>query len=108
MPEVRDGARRPRTYLGEPLPEDVGLKVARFRLENIEIELVEPVGGPSTWHDTLAERGPRVHHIAFEVEDSGQTIADLEERGYPAIHTSPCGPTAPRSPTWTRAVSSGR
>lgn len=88
LPEIRDGANRPRQYLGEPLPDGVGLKVARFRLENIEIELVEPVGGPSTWHDMLAERGPGVHHIAFEVQDSGQTIADLEARGYPAIHTS--------------------
>ena len=88
MPAIRDGVKRTRHYLGKPLPEGVGLKVARFWLDNIEIELVEPVGGPSSWHDMLMESGPGVHHIAFEVQDSGQVIADLKARGYSAIHTS--------------------
>ena len=88
QPSAQERPNETRRYHGEPLGEGVGLKVARFRLENIEVELIEPIGGPSTWRDMLEQQGPGVHHIAFIVEDSGQTIAELEARGYPAVHTA--------------------
>jgi catechol 2,3-dioxygenase-like lactoylglutathione lyase family enzyme len=44
-------------------------KLAFFQLENITIELIEPVGGPSTWRDFLEKHGEGIHHIAFDVDD---------------------------------------
>lgn len=44
-------------------------KLAFLQLENITIELIEPVGGPSTWRDFLEKHGEGIHHIAFDVGD---------------------------------------
>jgi methylmalonyl-CoA/ethylmalonyl-CoA epimerase len=45
----------------------------------VTIELIEPVGAPSTWHDHLEEKGEGVHHIALHVDDSDETCRYLEE-----------------------------
>jgi|GEM_PF-259554 len=56
-------------------------KLAFFRLENITIELIEPVDGPSTWQEFLQKEGPGVHHIAFHVDGMDQNIAYLQQYG---------------------------
>ncbi|MGM0532002.1 MAG: VOC family protein [Bacteroidota bacterium] len=65
-------------YQGEPTKARA--KLAFIRLENITIELIEPIGGPSTWQEFLDEHGEGVHHIAFQVEDMDKTIAMLENK----------------------------
>jgi len=88
VPEIRLSVRAaPRTYRGEPLPPETTVRVARFNLENVEVELMEPVGGPSVWREVLDAGGPAVHHLGFVVPDAGATLAELEGRGYEAIHT---------------------
>ncbi len=54
-------------YLGE---------LDRFRtrqafadLGSIELELIQPLEGRTLWSDFLAERGPGIHHIRFNVPD---------------------------------------
>lgn len=49
-------------------------KLAFFELENITIELIEPVGGPSTWQEFLENKGEGIHHIAFEIKDMDNKI----------------------------------
>ena len=45
-PEIRTPPpREGRQYLGKPLPEAINLKVAMFELDNITLELIEPLGG---------------------------------------------------------------
>jgi len=66
-------------YRGEPTQGQA--KLAFFHLENIQIELIEPVGGPSTWRDVLEEQGECVHHIAFNVKGMDKNIAMLEKKG---------------------------
>lgn len=56
-------------------------KLAFLQLENITIELIEPVGGPSTWRDFLEKHGEGVHHIAFNVEDMERAENSLIEIG---------------------------
>ena len=56
-------------------------KLAFFHLDNITIELIEPVGGPSIWQDWLDEHGEGVHHIAFQVPDMDESVAYLEMKG---------------------------
>ncbi|MBN2411380.1 VOC family protein [candidate division KSB1 bacterium] len=60
-------------------------KLAFFNFDNITIELIEPVGEPSTWQDFLTTNGDGVHHIAFEVKDAGDKISQLEKKGMPLI-----------------------
>ncbi|MBS3772363.1 MAG: VOC family protein [Bacteroidales bacterium] len=66
-------------YKGEPT--NARAKLAFIRLENITIEIIEPIGGPSTWQEFLDKHGEGVHHIAFQVEDMDETIAMLETKG---------------------------
>ncbi|MBO3832395.1 MAG: VOC family protein [Candidatus Brockarchaeota archaeon] len=56
-------------------------KLAFLQLENITIELIEPVGGPSTWRDFLEKHGEGVHHIAFNVENMERAENSLRENG---------------------------
>jgi methylmalonyl-CoA/ethylmalonyl-CoA epimerase len=70
-------------YLGRP--SEARAKLAFFQLKNIVIELIEPVGGPSTWKDFLDAKGEGVHHIACEVTGMDKRVADLKARGVPLI-----------------------
>ena len=86
-PEVRLSVpASPRTYRGQVQAQGTSVKVARFYLENIELELLEPVGGPSVWREVLEAAGPSVHHLGFVVPDAAATLAELEGRGYETIH----------------------
>ena len=64
-------------------PTDARAKLAFFQMDNISIELIEPVGGPSTWQEFLDTKGEGVHHIAFHVEDMDGHIAMLGKKDMP-------------------------
>jgi len=63
-------------YRGEPT--DARAKLAFFNLGQVSLELIEPVGGPSTWQEFLDEHGQGLHHIAFQIQGMDQVIARLE------------------------------
>ncbi|MGH7143255.1 MAG: VOC family protein [Planctomycetota bacterium] len=78
-PEVHTTATADQTnikYKGRPT--DARAKLAFFDLGNVTVELIEPVGGPSTWQGFLDRHGEGVHHIAFKVKNTGETVAFLE------------------------------
>ena len=75
--ETEDKAKT--RYYGKPTMARV--KQAFFNFDNISIELLEPVGGPSTWKDFLDSKGEGLHHIAFEIKDMDDKIAQLEDKG---------------------------
>jgi len=60
-------------------------KLAFINLGNITIELIEPVGKPSTWADFLENEGEGIHHIAFDIEDMDTRVAEFKEFGIPMI-----------------------
>ena len=66
-------------YRGRPTKARV--KQAFFRFDNTLIELLEPVGGPSTWKEFLDSNGEGVHHIAFEIKGMDDRIAEMRDRG---------------------------
>lgn len=70
-------------YKGKP--SDAQAKLAFFHLENTTIELIEPVGAPSTWADALEANGESVHHIAFNVNGMDTIIQNLEKLGMPLV-----------------------
>ena len=72
-------------YHGQPT--EARAKLAFFHLENITIELIEPVGGPSTWAEALEKNGEGVHHIAFNVADTEQVSQDLGDKAMPLAQT---------------------
>jgi methylmalonyl-CoA/ethylmalonyl-CoA epimerase len=71
------------TYRGKPT--EARAKLAFLKMDNLQIELIEPVGEPSTWMDFLKANGEGVHHIAFDVKGMNEQIANLGKKGMPLI-----------------------
>jgi catechol 2,3-dioxygenase-like lactoylglutathione lyase family enzyme len=66
------------TYRGERT--DARAKLAFFDMGQVALELIEPVGGPSTWQAFLDEKGEGVHHLAFIVQGTDEVVAFLESK----------------------------
>ncbi len=56
-------------------------KLAFFPLGQVTLELIEPIGEPSTWNDQLAGHGQSLHHIAFQVKGMQARIDALTDHG---------------------------
>jgi catechol 2,3-dioxygenase-like lactoylglutathione lyase family enzyme len=72
------------TYRGEP--SDARCKLAFFELENTTIELIQPLGGASSWQEVLDQKGECIHHIAFQVTDTACKVRTLAASGIPLLH----------------------
>lgn len=70
-------------YRGQPSPARA--KLAFLPLGQVTLELIEPIGEASTWHEHLAARGESVHHIAFEIKGMGEKLANLADQSVPLI-----------------------
>lgn len=65
------------------------VRVAVLHAGSTRIELLEPTSGDSPVAKFLARRGPGVHHLAFEVADTGAVIEILGEAGAPLLDAVP-------------------
>lgn len=91
------GAKPPNIIITDPVekantryhgkPTKARAKLAFFRFGQVSFELIEPIGGPSTWKEALDKNGESVHHVAFKVEDMDKACAALKEKGYETIQT---------------------
>ncbi len=70
---------RPTVYRGNP--SNATARLAFFQLDNIKIELIEPLKGPSTWREFLEENGPGIHHVAFNVDEMEHSVQLFKEIG---------------------------
>jgi methylmalonyl-CoA/ethylmalonyl-CoA epimerase len=70
-------------YRGEPT--DARAKLAFFTMGQVTLELIEPIGGPSTWQEFLDGQGEGVHHIAFFVKDTDRVVTFLEQNDIAVI-----------------------
>lgn len=72
-------------YRDEPAPE-ASCEMAFFDVgPNLQLELIQPNEKPSTWRDYLEEHGEGMHHVAFQVKDSGACVAKAEKAGLKLI-----------------------
>jgi methylmalonyl-CoA/ethylmalonyl-CoA epimerase len=60
-------------------------KAAFFDLGPVQMELIEPVGAPSTWEEFLRTHGEGVHHIAFKTIDMDSARKLLASKGMETI-----------------------
>ena len=60
-------------------------RLAFFDTGAVQLELIEPVDGPSTWREFLDRKGEGVHHIAFQVTDTDAVTQRLEQVDIPVI-----------------------
>jgi hypothetical protein len=66
-------------YLGDPTPARA--RLAFFSLGQVTLELIEPLGEPSTWNDQLVQHGQCLHHIAFQIKGMQTRVDELAEHG---------------------------
>ena len=65
------------------------VRVAVLWAGDTRIELLEPIGDDSPIARFLTRRGPGIHHLAFQVADTGEVIRVLTERGAPLLDSEP-------------------
>lgn len=70
-------------YEGAPTPARA--RLAFFHLGQVDLELIEPLGGPSTWQDQLDRHGEGLHHIAFQIQGMPERLAYLDAKGAPLV-----------------------
>ena len=66
-------------YHGAPSPARA--KLAFFHLGQVDVELIEPIGEPSTWNDQLQQHGDSLHHIAFQIKGMQDKLTYLDSKG---------------------------
>jgi methylmalonyl-CoA epimerase len=74
---------RPTLYKGNP--SDAKAKLAFFAMDNLQIELIQPLGGNSTWQEFLDKNGEGIHHIAFAVKNINGVEKQFELQGMPTV-----------------------
>jgi catechol 2,3-dioxygenase-like lactoylglutathione lyase family enzyme len=82
--ETKPGHEVKMTYKGQP--SDARVKLAFIKSGQVQIELLQPVGGPSSWKDGLDANGEGFHHLGFGVKDLNRSLAAIEAMGYPVLH----------------------
>ena len=79
-PIITDEFEKANTHF-EGKPTKAQAKLAFFRMNNITIELIEPIGKESTWYKHLKKHGEGRHHIAFNVAGMEENENELKKNG---------------------------
>ena len=62
------------------------IRQAIYQLNGVQIELIEPIGDePSYWKECLVEKGPHIHHLAFQSDNIHEDMATLASMGDPYV-----------------------
>jgi methylmalonyl-CoA/ethylmalonyl-CoA epimerase len=80
---IADDAFAKTNYRGQP--STAKAKAAFFDLGAIQMELIEPVGAPSTWEEFLRTHGEGIHHIAFKTSDIEAARKLLASKGMETV-----------------------
>ncbi len=80
---IADDAFAKTNYRGGP--SQAKGKAAFFKLGPVEMELIEPVGAPSTWEEFLRTHGEGIHHIAFRTEKFAEAQKFLKTKGMDTV-----------------------
>ncbi len=69
--------------------EEQGVEAASMRLGDSRVELLAALGEDTPVGKFLANRGPGMHHVAYEVDDVRSALADLAAQGAELIDSEP-------------------
>ena len=67
-------------------PSEGQAKLAFIKLGQVTLELIQPVGGDTSWKQYLDTNGEGVQHIAFQVADMDKTIQSFGDSGMAVLH----------------------
>ncbi len=76
-------------FEGTEVVEEQKVKVAFFVIGESRIELLEPTSSDSPVARFLEKNGPGVHHLAYEVADLQERLAQLKAEGVRLIDETP-------------------
>lgn len=86
MPQIRITDTVEITHINfRGAPTQARAKLAFFQMGSVSLELIEPVGEPSTWQEFLDEHGEGAHHIAFRIRGMDEVLAYLDGKDISAI-----------------------
>ena len=68
---------------------DQGIEAASLRIGGGRVELLASLGDETPVGRFLADRGPGMHHVAYEVDDVGAAIDELAAKGAELIDDRP-------------------
>ncbi len=80
---VGDNSFAKTQYHGQP--STARGKAAFFDLGPVQMEVIEPVGAPSTWEEFLQKHGEGIHHIAFKTMDMVAARKFMASKGMKTI-----------------------
>jgi methylmalonyl-CoA/ethylmalonyl-CoA epimerase len=69
--------------------EEQGVEAASMRLGDGRVELLAALGEDTPVGKFLANRGPGMHHVAYEVDDVRSALVDLAQQGAELIDSEP-------------------
>ena len=69
--------------------DDQGVEAASLRIGSDRVELLAALGDDTPVGRFLAKRGPGMHHVAYEVDDVGAALEELNAEGAELIDESP-------------------
>ena len=75
-------------YKIEDVPAE-GVRVSFFNVSGVKFELLASTRADSAISRHIEKRGEGVHHLAFEVDNLEQAIADHESMGFVPINAVP-------------------
>ena len=87
--EVEAGSEVRMSHRGHP--SDARARLAFFDLGAVQLELVEPIGEPSTWQEGLDRNGEAIHHLAFWTTNMAAAAAGLADHGAELVQRGDMG-----------------
>lgn len=77
------------TLRGKPIV--IAMRVALAQSGSLQLELIEPLEGPSIYQEFLMERGEGLHHIQSRVEDPDALLTVFTEMGIDILMSAKVG-----------------
>ena len=63
------------------------MKLALAQVGSRQYELIEPLEGPTTYHEFLDERAEGLHHLGYYVDDIDAEITRMAALGHPLLQS---------------------
>jgi catechol 2,3-dioxygenase-like lactoylglutathione lyase family enzyme len=82
IPDVRFG---PDTTTLRGQPVDFTAHISLGYAGDLQLELIQPLAGPTIHREFLDRHGPGLHHLCFAVEDLDEACRLAEEAGVPVL-----------------------
>lgn len=84
--DLRPGVLSDMRYRGEPT--EFAMRHALAWSGGVQLELVQPISGPSIFAEHLAEHGEGIHHLGIYVEDHRAAVGQFVHAGHQVLQSA--------------------